>query len=683
MLQIEGGDDDSLMRMRSNEIGMDSLIAVDLRSWFLKQLSVSIPVLKILNGVSIEELVEEAASKISPKLAPNLVEGSPATGSCPPASSLATIPPTRPQSTGSSVPSSSSSDSPGPGTTSRMSEETAPTPPSEEVAYPLHLKGEESPLASLSAAVQPYLLAKEPAGTSIVTKPLTVERSINLSHTQSMFWVVQSLLEDKTTLNHTGFTRLTGRVRVHDLKVAVQQLGHRHESMRACFYVDENNKDNYNDEEAGQAHMVKQGILKTGRIELEHMEIRSYEEVEGEFTRLKNHAYNLSGGQFMRIILLTRIDSPTENYLMIGAHHINFDGVCTQILLRDLEAFYARRAHLTLSPTAKQYSSFIASQLEDELTGAWDSDLAFWRREFATIPEPLPLTRARVATRKPLLRYDVHRVDFRLDPSLAERVRAVARQHRVTAFHLYLAAFRVLLQRFLSLGVSDNRQDGGKETTAVESDICVGIADSNRHDEETLGSLGPYLNLLALRFRDRPTTFAEALASARDKTFAAQSHAAVPFDAVLHALRVPRDMSHAPLFQAFLDYRLGFPSQQPFADCTLEVMRFEPGRTAYDLSIDIIDTPLYNDASATGGKGGGDVLLSIFGQTALYGEDDVRIFSACFEDLIREFVDEPSRNLLGSGSEWSYRDADVAKALELSRGTHLGDLTGFWVQHGI
>lgn len=46
MMQIEGADDDSLMRMRSNEIGMDSLIAVDLRSWFLKQLSVSIPVLK-------------------------------------------------------------------------------------------------------------------------------------------------------------------------------------------------------------------------------------------------------------------------------------------------------------------------------------------------------------------------------------------------------------------------------------------------------------------------------------------------------------------------------------------------------------------------------------------------------------------------------------------------------------
>lgn len=661
MLQIEGADDDSLMRMRSDEIGMDSLIAVDLRSWFLKQLCVSIPVLKILNGVSIGELVEEAVAKISPELAPNLVEGEPATDPDSPVRGLAPTPPPRPRSAGSSIPSSSSSDTPGTGTTSLMSEEKEFTPPLEAVARLSLPKGEESP-ASLNAAV--------------VAKPLTLERSLSLSHTQSMFWVIHSLLEDKTTLNHTGYTRITGRLRVQDLKMAVQQLSNRHESMRACFYEDEDKKDNYNDEESVHGRMVMQGILKTGRIELEHTEIKGYEEVEQEFDRLRNHVYDLSRGEFMRLILLTRTDSPTENYLMIGAHHINFDGMGTQILFRDLEAFYTRRAHLTLSPVAKQYSSFIASQREDERAGAWDGDLAFWRREFATIPEPLPLTRARVAARKPLLKYDVHRVDFRLDPSIAERIRAVARQHRVTAFHFYLAAFRILLERILSLGVSDGRQGEDKETTAADSDICIGIADSNRHDEETLGGLGPYINLLALRFRDRPATFASALASARDKTFAALGHAAVPFDAVLRTLRVPRDMSHAPLFQAFLDYRLGFPSQQPFADCTLEMMRFEPGRTAYDLSVDIIDTPLYNNASAAGGKGGGDALLSVFGQTALYEQDDVRIFAACFEDLIREFVNEPSRSLVGLGSEWSYRDADVAKALELSRGTNLRDLTG-------
>ncbi|CAP62330.1 uncharacterized protein PODANS_0_240 [Podospora anserina S mat+] len=635
MLQIEGADDDALMRMRSNEIGMDSLIAVDIRSWFLKQLSVSIPVLKILNGVSIGELVDEAVAKISPELVPSL-------------NSDSALPP-RPTSAGSSVPSSSSSSSSVPNSpaspateaTSRMSHETVGEADQDLVSLP---KGKQSEIPA------------------VMTKPLTLERSISLSHTQSMFWVVHSLLEDKTTLNHTGFTRMTGRVRVQDLKAAVQQLSNRHESMRACFYLED--------------HVVKQGILKTGRVELEHREIGSYEEVEQEFDQLKKHVYDLARGKFMRIILLTRTDSPTDNYLMIGAHHVNFDGMCTQIILRDLEAFYSRRANLALSSAVNQYSAFIDKQREDEITGAWDGDLAFWRREFATIPEPLPLSRARVSARKPLLRYDVHLVEFRLDPALAERVRAAARQHRGgTAFHFYLAAFRILLQRFLSLGASSH---GGQQNQPAsnnggddDDDICIGIADANRHDEETLGSVGPYMNLLALRFQDRPATFASALASARDKAFAALSHAAPPFDTVLQALRVPRDVSHAPLFQAFLDYRLGFPGQQPFADCTLEAPRFELGRTAYDLSVDIIDTNNNSsDASSATGDGGGgnDVLVSVYGQAALYEQEDVRVFAACFEDLIREFAHEPSRSLVGTGSEWSYRDADVTKALELGRG---------------
>lgn len=671
MLQIEGADDDSVMRMRSDEIGIDSLVAVDIRSWFLKQLSVSIPVLKILNGVSIGELVEEAVTKLSPELTPNIVEDGPPTSSGPPTQGLAAALPPRSRSPGSER-SSSSSETPGTMSSSQTSADMVLTPAT---------KGEEPHPTTLSAAIQRYLPVKESDRTPSVAKPPTFERSLGLSHTQSMFWVVHSLLEDKTTLNHTGFIRMKGRVRVHDLKLAVQQLSNRHESVRTCFYPEENKNHYHSNEEAGHGHVVTQGILKTGKLELEHREIRSYEEAEQEFDQMKSHVYDISRGETMRILLLTRLDSPTESYLLIGTHHISFDGMCSQIILRDLEAFYTRRAHLTLSPTVKQYSSFVTSQWEDEKAGTWDGDLAFWRREFATIPESLPLTRARVAARKPLSKYEVHRVDFKLDTSLAERVRAVARHHRVTAFHFYLAAFRIVLQRFLSLGVSDSRQAGASEAAAIDSDICIGIADSNRHDRETLDSMGPYVNLLALRFRDCPSTFASALASARDKTFAALGHAAVPFDAVLRALRVPRDLSHAPLFQAFLDYRLGFPSQQPFADCTLEMLEFEPGRTAYDLSVDIIDTPLYNDVNATGGKGGGDALLSVFGQTALYEEEDVRIFATCFEGLIKEIVEEPSKSLTGPGSEWSYRDADVAKALELSRGTHLRDLTLMGILH--
>lgn len=48
-------------------IGIDSLVAVEIRSWFLKELNVDIPVLKIIGGDSIADLCTEALSRVQCK----------------------------------------------------------------------------------------------------------------------------------------------------------------------------------------------------------------------------------------------------------------------------------------------------------------------------------------------------------------------------------------------------------------------------------------------------------------------------------------------------------------------------------------------------------------------------------------------------------------------------------------
>ncbi|KAI1374301.1 hypothetical protein F4677DRAFT_461577 [Hypoxylon crocopeplum] len=64
---------DELMMMRGAEVGFDSLISVDVRSWFLKNFQVSIPVLKIMaNDVHMSSLVEMAAEGIPAELIPNV-----------------------------------------------------------------------------------------------------------------------------------------------------------------------------------------------------------------------------------------------------------------------------------------------------------------------------------------------------------------------------------------------------------------------------------------------------------------------------------------------------------------------------------------------------------------------------------------------------------------------------------
>lgn len=72
MLQVSTVDDD-LMMMRGVDLGFDSLLSVDVRSWFLKNFRVSIPVLKIMaNEVRMSSLVELAAGSIPAELVPQV-----------------------------------------------------------------------------------------------------------------------------------------------------------------------------------------------------------------------------------------------------------------------------------------------------------------------------------------------------------------------------------------------------------------------------------------------------------------------------------------------------------------------------------------------------------------------------------------------------------------------------------
>ena len=74
VLQMTTADED-LMAMRSRDIGLDSLISVDIRSWFLKNFEVSVPVLKIMGNDTMAELADLVAAQVPPSLLPGLGAG--------------------------------------------------------------------------------------------------------------------------------------------------------------------------------------------------------------------------------------------------------------------------------------------------------------------------------------------------------------------------------------------------------------------------------------------------------------------------------------------------------------------------------------------------------------------------------------------------------------------------------
>lgn len=288
------------------ELGVDSLIAVEIRTWFVKSLQANVPVLKILGGASIGEILDYAQSQMSRDMTPSLEAGDKVKETnITPSPALPEAPAAVSTTHGSSNSRSSASAS-GVQTPAETAISSIPSPEPEQIS---------------EKAATVVTVEEKPQNQ----EPPAILRSGPLSYGQSMFWFVHIFSQDPTTLNHSGSFRLRGNVRVADLKRAVFEVAAQHESLRTSFY-------------RGLGHAPVQRIMEFAVLRLETYQVQSESGVQGKVEELRSHVYDLERGETMRLMLVTK--SRNENYLLIGCHHINVDGYSHQVLMRDFEKAY-------------------------------------------------------------------------------------------------------------------------------------------------------------------------------------------------------------------------------------------------------------------------------------------------------------------------------------------------------
>ncbi|KAL2864310.1 uncharacterized protein BJX67DRAFT_383970 [Aspergillus lucknowensis] len=527
------------------ELGIDSLVAVEVRGWFLKELKTDMPVLKVLGGGSVAVLCQETLDKLPESLLANL------------GAEKKTVKPKIPELKAATrkvepAPAAIQQVDPSPSGSSQGSSAVASSgsqTPTDTPATPLSKVPSDVDLAMKAAQI--------PKPQNAETKYV---KSEVISFPQSRFWFLRLLIEDQTTFNVAFYCKVTGNLRIGDLERAVRLVSNRHEALRTCFVADDN-----------EADVAYQKILPSSSVRLERKRIKQVEEVAVEYAAMKSVPFDLESGKLMRMILLTV--SPTEHYLLFNYHHILMDGVSFQNFLVDLEKAYNRQPLGTSPSQLPEVSRRQRATLEN---GGMDSAIAYWRSEFPngehSVLPLLPM--AQVSSRAPMKSFQVHQVQCDIEPQLMARIREKSKAHHSTTFHFYLAVFKAMLLRF-----------------ADTEDLTIGIADANRHDEDVVGTVGLMLNLLPLRFkRDLSQQFGDAIAEARSKTYEALANSRVPFDVLLKELNIPRSSSYSPFFQAFFDYRQGAHWKQPFGSVEFEFLELSPGRTAYDMTLDITDT---------------------------------------------------------------------------------------------
>lgn len=168
-----------------------------------------------------------------------------------------------------------------------------------------------------------------------------------------------------------------------------------------------------------------------------------------------------------------------------------------------------------------------------------------------------------------------------------------------------------------------------------------------------------FLNALPIRL-DRPasdSTFRSLIKMVRNSVYGVLEHSALPFDVLLNELKIDRSGNAPPLFQVFVDYRIGTQERAKFANCKAQGEKWYNARTGYDVSLDILE------------NSDGDTLSLLDLQQSLYTKEHAELLLRAYVNLLKTFTATPDVDFEVPGT-WAAED--ISKALRVGTGEHFG-----------
>ncbi|WP_457021361.1 amino acid adenylation domain-containing protein [Luteimonas sp. A611] len=229
-----------------------------------------------------------------------------------------------------------------------------------------------------------------------------------------------------------------------------------------------------------------------------------------------------------------------DHVLYFMTHHAIWDGWSFDVLYSEMSALYAAFAAGRPSPLPALETSYAdyATWRADALDGdGANRQLAHWKQHLAGDLEPLHLPEDRP---RPALASGIGGTDWvHVDAATTTALRNIGAAAGATLFMTLLAAYYVLLHRL-----------GGQR------DLVVGLPFRNRPTEALEKVMGFFVNMLPLRRRlDPAMPFLQLVQEVRAGVVEAFEYPDVPFERLVRELKLPRDPSRSPVYQAVFSFQ--------------------------------------------------------------------------------------------------------------------------------
>jgi len=409
-----------------------------------------------------------------------------------------------------------------------------------------------------------------------------------MSSAQKRTYLVCQLDPNGILYNMPESYRIEGEVDPDALKNALQTLIDRHEILRTQFLMVDGEP--------------VQKILPHADVDFEFIKDETTEEADliGSFTR----PFDLSSVPLFRVQLIDRGDHYLFN---MDTHHIIGDGMSSGTFIKELNTLYNGGTLPPLTHQFKDYSEWMRSR---DLSG----QKAYWTSQFdeeiPVLDMPLDFVRPQEQSYKGAM------LTAPSGKDLARKIRELSSSTGSTEFMVFLSAAMVLLSKY-------SRQE----------DVVIGSPISGRTHKDTEEMLGMFVNTLAMRGQpEGKKTYREFLSDVKKICLKAYENQEYPFEELVEAVDVERDLSRNPLFDVMLVLQNNEEEKIRFGSSEVTMAETKDTIAKIDLSFDIWEEQ-------------GEYIIGMEYCTDLFRKESAQKILSHFLILLQKLTESPEERL--------------------------------------
>lgn len=463
--------------------------------------------------------------------------------------------------------------------------------------------------AQAEASAPPEPAKPKPVATIASRIPtLAAAASHAMSHAQQRLAVIQALAGSSEAYHLGGAFELDGNLDVVALERALRAVVARHESLRTRFADFD-----------GELRQVVQPVSAWRGFAMAEGETPDWRAAAAVFLAAP---LDLAADDLFAVRLWR--DGAARWGLVFKLHHIIADGASLGVLMQDLSAAYGGGELPPLALQYRDYAAWSRGRLESEELAP---TRAYWKNVYTTLPEPLALNTD--APRPRVQDTAGAHARFALPGEVAQAVEAIGRKAGATPFMTWLATVYAVLGRWTG-----------------QTDVVIGTPVAGRELPELREQIGFFVNSLPLRLAlDPAESFGGLLGKVRTAVIEGVTHQAYPFDRLVEELRLERDLSRSPLFDAMMGYEETGPPLERLFGCTAREVALETSTSKVDVTFHLKRT-----AAGLG--------LDLEYARALFAPERMARLAASWAEWVTALIAQPAR---------AWGDLSVVPAAERER----------------